>query len=585
MPSTHYLEEDALLKLVEQIEVPVLVIPLTVTDLAASPTQRRNAVIAFAGELLIEGQQVTIHLGLDRYFPLSLPFIYLVPSDSLGLLPHVSLGFVCYAQTEGLLLNRHNPLGLLEEALTKSAVTLVQGIRGENRADFVDEFEAYWRQMSNTQSIPSYISPTDELRSVVVALRDSPQDGYEFVCDSEAEVRAYARDDKGHQRTIVTALYIPLQPGTLLVPPTGNTVWSLSEIRNIVQQHVTPKNRAKLLKLCQKHKQQEVVIFKLPRTKEGEVLFGINFQGVESAHPLLPGSTIREIGPLLLPRRDRAYLLPRSGASLDLAKKRVAVIGCGSVGGFLAHELVRTGILNLALIDHDSLTTDNTFRHVLGRKGIGNNKAKELKADIEEKYPYVTVQAITKPIEHALDTGEFRPKDWDLVISAVGYLPTNLHLNWHLHTTEGMPPLLVTWLEPYGIGGHALIALNNKRSGCLECLYTLMPADEQSNPYDRSSFAASGQNFAKDLSGCGSLFVPFGSLHATRTASLAAELALDLLSERMEGNRILSWKGDVADFLKSGHRLSQRYHNLPDGVWKHKSEYHNPNCPVCGDNT
>jgi molybdopterin/thiamine biosynthesis adenylyltransferase len=541
-----------------------------------------DVVIAFAGEILIEGRQVTIHVGLDRYFPQSLPFVHLVPSDSLGQLPHVQYGFVCFSQTEGLFLDGHNPLGLIEEALVRSADTLAKGIRGDNRADFVDEFEVYLHRLT-TQTIPSYISPTDELRSVVVALKGGTRDGYEFICDSEAEVRAYAKDNNRHQHTLVTALYIPLQQGTLLIPPPANTFWSLSEIQDIVQQHVAPKHRAELLKLCQKHKHQKVVVFKLPRTKEGEVLFGINFQGVERAHPLLPGSSVREISPLVLSRRDRAYILPRSGASLGLAQKRVAVIGCGSVGGFLAHELVRAGVLHLALIDKDSLSTDNTFRHVLGRKGEGNKKAEQLRSEIEQKYPYVSVQAIAKPIEQAIDSGEFRPKEWDLVISAVGHLPTNLHLNWYFHSNEGMPPLLFTWLEPYGIGGHAVTTLNPERRGCLECLYTLMPGDEQVTPYDRSSFAASGQSFAKDLSGCGSLFMPFGSLHATRTASLAAEIAIALLSGKVIGNQLASWKGDDTAFLEAGHQVSQRYNHVPDGTWKQLSEYHNPNCPVCGD--
>ena len=121
---------------------------------------------------MVEGRQVTIHVGLDCYFPLSLPLVYLYPPDALGPLPHVDhTGYVCYAQAEGLLINRHDPLGLLEDALTRVATIRFQGMRGENYADFVNEFDAYWRQLDNPLHLRCYLDPTNVLRESLLHSR------------------------------------------------------------------------------------------------------------------------------------------------------------------------------------------------------------------------------------------------------------------------------------------------------------------------------------------------------------------------------------------------------------------------------
>jgi len=163
--------------------------------------------------------------------------------------------------------------------------------------------------------------------------------------------------------------------------------------------------------------------------------------------------------------------LPRGGADALLTDKRVALIGCGSVGGHVALELVRSGVLNLTLIDYDVLTTENIFRHVLGRAGVGRDKAIALRDEIRRLFPYTHVKTNTAPIEYALKSGEFQPKDFDLIMVAVGEPPLSLYLNGCFYDLPNAPPVIYTWVEAYGIGGHALLTLNGCRKGCYECLY------------------------------------------------------------------------------------------------------------------
>ena len=138
--------------------------------------------------------------------------------------------------------------------------------------------------------------------------------------------------------------------------------------------------------------------------------------------------------PLVLGRCDKEYLLPRGGANSQLREKQVALIGCGSVGGFLALELTRAGVLNLTLVDQDAISPDNTFRHVLGKDAWLQPKAEGIKNEIERKYPYVEIEAIADRAERALAMGALKPRDYDLIIIATGDDTVNLHLNEVLRT-------------------------------------------------------------------------------------------------------------------------------------------------------
>lgn len=60
----------------------------------------------------------------------------------------------------------------------------------------------------------------------------------------------------------------------------------------------------------------------------------------------------------------------------DLARMRVGVVGCGSVGGFVAEALARTGVQDVVLIDYDKIETKNLDRLLFGtRRNVGECKA------------------------------------------------------------------------------------------------------------------------------------------------------------------------------------------------------------------
>jgi molybdopterin/thiamine biosynthesis adenylyltransferase len=554
-------------------------------DIEKLVAENPGGIVAFQGQVQVEGEWVTVHVALDQRFPQSLPLIFLVPWNALGFIPHVieQSGYICYAPQEGLLLDRRNPARIVEEALERAISTLTQGVRGDNRWDFVDEFESYWRRLYGSEEVLSCIEPNGDLREVIAAkLAGGATERYLFLTDNVEAVRTCFDDSDLKSYTRRNALYVPLKEGTFIIPPQPGTFWTVDHVREIVHANLSQKNSRTLEKLARKRKIEEIVVLNLPRPSGGSVLFGIRYVGVENHHPLLQGGTARHQIPLVLDRRDKAYILPRGGANTRLQEKQLALIGCGSVGGFLAMELTRAGVLNLTLIDHDKLAQENTFRHVLGKEAWGMPKVEGLKKEIQSKFPYIRVRTIADSVEKALATGSFEPSEYALIVVALGDDTVSLYLNEVLYTRKNAPPVIFTWLEPYGIGGHALLVDNSDRKGCLECLFTPILGDDESALHNRASFAASGQSFAKDISGCGSLFTPYGASDAVQTAVLASRLATNALLGDVNGSPLLSWKGNDRELSRAGFKLSDRYNLTEEELFEKRYDYYNPRCPVCG---
>jgi molybdopterin/thiamine biosynthesis adenylyltransferase len=558
---------------------------LRLTNSNNSDVISRGGLVAAEGLVTVEGKTVTLQIWLDGRFPSSLPIIYLSPPSALGFIPHVNrAGYVCFAQTEGLLLNRRDPLGILEDAIERSVRVLASGLKGENEWDFVEEFESYWDDLPGTISISSLIDPNETIREVIAVVKEGGgQKEYILIGQDVTTIHSYFNNDKTKQYTHRKALYVPFKKGTYFKPPQPGKFWSAAEIRRITLANISSENSKKLPKLIKKSKREELVIFGLPKPSDGEVQFGILFKGVEHTHPLSKDGTASELKPIITKRKDKTFLLPRGGASQKLQNKQVAVIGCGAVGGFLIEDLVRSGVLNLMLIDYDVFTVENTFRHVLGRNYWGKHKAEALQEELKKKYPYVTIRTISDKAENALTSGIFEPAKWDLIIVAIGDDTTSLYLNELFNHKDGAPPILYTWLEAYGIGGHSLLTGNSRNKGCFECLFTPLPEVSNSQIYNRAAFAEPGQSFSKNISGCANRFTPYGSADAEKTAHLASRIAVQTLLNEIDGNILRSWKGNASDFLSAGFKLSQRYRLDEDDLNSDQVNFAAPNCLVCGN--
>jgi len=74
-----------------------------------------------------------------------------------------------------------------------------------------------------------------------------------------------------------------------------------------------------------------------------------------------------------------------------LRDSRIALIGCGALGSLLAELLIRGGVADLLLIDHEPLTAGNLVRHTLSGHDIGKNKASALAQRLASVAPFSSI--------------------------------------------------------------------------------------------------------------------------------------------------------------------------------------------------
>src|SRR5438132_14174854 len=79
--------------------------------------------------------------------------------------------------------------------------------------------------------------------------------------------------------------------------------------------------------------------------------------------------------------------------ALDMNGARVAVLGCGSVGGLAAWCCASAGVHELLLADRDVLEEDNRRRHVNGSADLGRPKAQALAAFLGQHFDSLHVEA------------------------------------------------------------------------------------------------------------------------------------------------------------------------------------------------
>lgn len=98
-----------------------------------------------------------------------------------------------------------------------------------------------------------------------------------------------------------------------------------------------------------------------------------------------------------------------------LAEKKVAVVGLGSGGGFVALSLAMSGIGKFVLVDNDDLEAGNVTRHVCDLRYVGRNKAEAVADLIMNRNPGAQVDARAGMIEDHWECLD----DVDILVAAV----------------------------------------------------------------------------------------------------------------------------------------------------------------------
>jgi molybdopterin/thiamine biosynthesis adenylyltransferase len=446
-----------------------------------------------------------------------------LPKDLPKLLPHLTArGYLCYLALGSVALDLFDPIGQTLACLQRAGEVLARVLAGELLEDLVDEFFQYWGNCKCLLDIqgdalgahPTYITRETKAFGFVVT------------------------DDKVRTERKLEAL------GDVLEPQSLTTIRVRTNARPFpLQRDWPPRDLGSLLRWqsaldlkCRRRLEDKLihryragagyamVIIDSPALQYGFAVFFKRPAG-RLGHPRSFREEIygHAFTPLSFVRIDDRYMAERSlpGMAKTLAALHVVLVGCGTIGGFLAELLVKAGAGTssgrLTLVDSDTLGPQNLGRHRLGMPHLFKNKAAQMTRELERLSPGSRIEAQPFDVK-TLDLGKV-----DLLIDATGMQSLTDWLMWKYSKSA---PVLATWVEGPGLAVRALMKYSSEH-GCSRCI---------SQPPQNTAYQVFDEPTPTVLKGhgCEGLFVPFPATASVQAASLAMEMVHEWLEGRLE---------------------------------------------------
>lgn len=432
-------------------------------------------------------------------------------------------------------------------ALLGEAFTMVEAaIRGELDGDFRTEFLTYWHhaERGGARTVLSLIDPGPPSRSVRIWEGRSQT----VVAENDDQLRTWLRNAAPK----VAASQVKSQSGVFVwldrVPTPSEYPSSALEVHALTDRG----GAADLLdKLAREALQRTFVVFGA-HTENGPALATavVNRPAVvRGRDPLSAGfrpsavpehvvlsrlfggepcdrNSVERVDPAWIHGRDRDARVGR------LREATVALLGCGSVGGPVAHALARAGVGSLILIDKEALKSANVGRHPLGVKSIGDPKAPALAHQIRSALPHVKVTHHVLEVQELLLRRDDPLGEVDLIVSALGDWPAESLLDEWQATHGRRIPIVYGWTEPHAAAGHAITisaAGDSLRAGL----------DAYGTPHLVAVKWA--QDPRRYEPACGAAFDPYGPVELGFVTSMIAQAALDALLGQVRSGTHRIW--------------------------------------------
>lgn len=508
-----------------------------------------------ASTLLVEGV-LTTRFGdvpclalIDRSFQ-TFPLVQLtpVPERLRPIAPHVGAGgFLCYIAEATATVDIFDPIGQTLAAFEQAARVLDQIMAGERVDDLAEEFFAFWPGEPLYVDVNSRQSGEGTLLGIgkACAISDDPK-------RTLAKLKHLPGDHRELDVVIdrVTTKVVP-RPTPDSWPP--KTVRELLEWQGQLDDACRRKIEARIAKAYRKGWEFAIVVIDSPSMPYGFATFNLQkFPRGSSRDQRLPIYDLN-IDRLRLVRIDDAYVIQRNiPGQATLAGKRIAMVGCGTIGGYLAEMLAKAGAGSLGgelmLVDNQRLEPGNLGRHRLGIDKSFLLKATSMADEIKRAMPASNVRAITH------DAREVNLEGFDLLIDATGEQSLGQWLAAHHSQTS---PLLHVWIEGAGIAVRSYIG-NHASEGCYRCL-----CDYE----NRGDFHAveGGVEPLFAGQGCEGPYVPFSASVSMQAAALGFDAAM-------------AWVGGY-DWPGLSTRVLSRDH---EPVTADCTILKRPGCPACG---
>lgn len=537
---------------------------------------------------------------VTRSFPYLSPRAALVDRPEYLTWPHVEHDGTLCLLTNLSEVDQNDP-GSVALNIVNRAVRLVEELidgRIVGR-DFREEFLTYWfyGASDSTRDVVTLFDPPEESR----LLRSFHHDDIIFVAETDDDLTSWIRNRFGsnaarrvrNHTEPVAYVWLSAPPLPSEYPKDGAEVLALA--RNQDEQAATLVAEAALhddakylcLFAARGRGGAGIVPVHIDRSSTKRDRFGRNndkiFPGFRPGK--LPDSIkhSKTFGSVLVrraqvARADGPWIHGRGKdpRSRLLLEKSVTILGCGSVGSFVAQDLALSGVGTLNLVDYEDLAWANLGRHGLGANSVGRNKALALADRLQQEYPHLNVKGYDRSATTIIYDDPSELLNADLIVSAMGSWAAESVLNqWHNHYRR-LRPIVYGWTENHALAGSAVTI--SKYGGCLACGLNRVGA-----PLDPVINWSDEQMLSTEPS-CADHYRPYGAVELAGTTNLVSRTALDELLKSSDTSYRNIWIGqlDAVEALGGSinPQVADRIQGSIVGFQAYSLSWPAQNCPI-----
>jgi hypothetical protein len=350
----------------------------------------------YQGPIKVHGKTVTVEAAFSDLSFATLPVVRLVEAAALAKrqMAHLLVdGGICYADEGGLVLDLYDPGGAALRVLDEASKALERSFGVGSNHEFENELAAYWRGGNFYSALSRPSSPTIVAADIVKLATGKPT--------APVLVARGVWQAKGNTREQATVLVFdqPLRYAEGFPPERLDQ--AIAYIA--AQENPPPGWQAAVLDASAR---LEDILLAAPNAIVGwrpklKGTLALIYAKPKGFRPSFLRTTLASRTKEVMLNHEsatEAELRFCVGRNLDgrtgLIGKRVALIGCGTIGGYLGHLLVQNGAgcdAPFTLYDPDTLKPGNLGRHVLGFGDLAKPKAEALAAFVQGFHPDVDV--------------------------------------------------------------------------------------------------------------------------------------------------------------------------------------------------
>ena len=431
-------------------------------------------------------------------------------------------------------------------------IELMQLSPKEVEREYQKEFLYYWNSVSTNDNGHLFVRRTTKYERLTVYEGEKKRRyvSADIVLSDIDDRKNKSKDKVWQCRIDIEAFFVPIIDNRGIIPPTKNRKWGAADVIEILYgkriRHISSDTFDSIKNEITHYNCVDLIFSMVVNNMPIAFMVRLIMKNCTGSKTLLArildGNF--EVQAMSVQRQDYCYLNEVIGNSSYNYNKKVLLIGAGSLGSYVASELVKNGFRYLTIYDGDYICPENFMRWAYGGILKYKNKAGALKFYLEWMHPEIIIEACEKNFDIDAITDEIN--DYDYIIFTVGSSDVQLKLNRILKGKKCTSKVMFAWLEVGGDYSHILYTDYNY-DGCFECLFT----DENGNLINNKANILEEDVVDRNTinNGCGATRVAYGSAVLLRTVSALLTLIGKLENEDIKRNCLVNITPEKVDYV------------------------------------